>query len=317
MIVTWNAREVLVDALASIEAVVRRRSDEQRIETETLVVDNGSEDGSLEAVRERFPWAEVIALEGNIGFARGNNVGLRQAKGRHVLLLNSDTIVLPDALEACVRYLDAHPEVGVVGPQLLNPDRSKQNCIHNFPSLVSEVIPKGILETFLPKRFPSKRYHHVEPIAVDAVLGACLFARREVLEKVGLMPEDYFFFLEETDWCFQIRGAGYEIVHLPTSHVVHIYGASTKKKLPTRTRIEYHRSLYHFFRKNRGVQAWLSIQFLRTLKLFAYVVLRAPIALFSVSARRRFSADCRIFAWQLCGQPAAWGLSGQSGEKPS
>ena len=99
MIVTWNARDVLLDALASIEEVVHPRSD-GRIETETLVVDNGSADGSVEAVRERFPWAEVIALDENIGFARGNNVGLKQAKGRHALLLNSDTVVLPDALES-------------------------------------------------------------------------------------------------------------------------------------------------------------------------------------------------------------------------
>ncbi len=300
-----------MDALASIESVVRGRTDDGRIETETLVVDNGSADGSAEAVRERFPWVELIALDENLGFARGNNVGLRRAKGRHALLLNSDTVVLPDALESCVRYLDAHPDVGVVGPQLLNPDRSKQNCIHNFPGLVSEIVPKGVLETLFPRRYPSKRYVHPEPIEVEAVLGACLFVRGSVLDDVGLMPEDYFFFLEETDWCFQIRRAGWKIVQVPTAHVIHIFGASTKKKLPAPTRIEYHRSLYHFFRKNRGPGMWFAAVALRLAKQFLYAVARAPVALFSARARGRWQGDLRLLAWHLVGQPASWGLSGQ------
>jgi GT2 family glycosyltransferase len=300
-----------LDALASIESTVLKREDSGRIETETLVVDNGSADGSAEAVRERFPWVELIALEENLGFAGGNNVGLRRAKGRHALLLNSDTIVLPDALEACVRYLDAHPRVGVVGPQLLNPDRSKQNCVHNFPGLLSEIVPKGVLETLFPKRFPSKRYAHPEPIEVEAVLGACLFVRGTVLEDVGLMPEDYFFFLEETDWCFQIRRAGWKIVQVPTAHVIHIFGASTKKKLPLPTRIEYHRSLYHFFRKNRGTAHWIAVQGVRIAKQALYVVARAPAALLSARARERWRGDLRLLAWHFAGQPAAWGLSGQ------
>ena len=143
VIVTWNAKEVLLDCLESIQREVRSRTDEGRIRTETLVVDNGSRDGSVAAVRERHPWAEVIALPENIGFAAGNNVGLRRAKGRHAVLLNSDTIVLPDALESCVRYLDAHPDVGVAGLQLLNPDRSKQNCIHNYPGPAHRDLPEG------------------------------------------------------------------------------------------------------------------------------------------------------------------------------
>jgi GT2 family glycosyltransferase len=308
VIVTWNARDVLIDALESIDREIRSRSDEGRIETETLVVDNGSVDGSVEAVRERFPWADLIALPENIGFAAGNNVGLQRAKGRHCVLLNSDTVVLPDALEKCVRYLDAHPEVGVVGPQLLNPDRTKQNCIHNYPSFVTELVPKGLLETILPSRFPSKRYEHAGPIPVPAVLGACLFVRREVLEEVGLMPEDYFFFLEETDWCFRIAQAGWRIMHLPDAHVVHVFGASTKKKVPAETRIEYHRSLYHFFRKNRGPGMARAIQALRIFKGTLYALVGALLAPFSESRRDRWLQNLRVLSWHLRGQPADEGL---------
>ena len=308
VIVTWNAVDVLLDALASIEREVLSRRDEGRIETETLVVDNGSRDGTVEAVRERFAWAEVIDLPENVGFAAGNNVGLRRAKGRHAVLLNSDTVVLPDALEKCVRYLDTHPDVGVVGPQLLNPDRSKQNCIHNYPGFATELLPKGLLETLLPGRFPSKRYEHPEPIDVPAVLGACLFVRREVLDSVGLMPEDYFFFLEETGWCYRIARAGWRIVHVPDAHVVHIFGASTKKKIPAETRIEYHRSLYHFFRKNRGVASAAAILVLRVLKGMLYVSAGALPALFRERARDRWRQNVRVLSWHLRGRPADEGL---------
>ena len=308
VIVTWNARDVLLDCLASIERELRARRGPGRIETETLVVDNGSQDGTVEAVRDRFPWAELIALPENVGFAAGNNVGLRHARGRHAVLLNSDTVVLPDALERCVRYLDAHPDVGVVGPQLLNPDGSKQNCIHAYPSLLTELVPKGLLETLSPGRFPSKRFAHPAPIDVDAVLGACLFVRREVLDEVGPMPEDYFFFLEETDWCWRIRRAGWRIVHVPDARVIHVFGASTKKKMPAATRIEYHRSLYHFFRKNRGAGAATAVRALRVAKGLLYVTLGAVPALVSPRARERWRQNRAVFGWHLRGCPRDEGL---------
>jgi GT2 family glycosyltransferase len=314
VIVTWNAKEVLLDCLESIHREVHSRTDEGRIQTETLVVDNGSRDGSVAAVRERHPWAEVIALPENVGFGAGNNVGLRRAKGRHAVLLNSDTIVLPDALERCVRYLDAHPDVGVVGLQLLNPDRSKQNCIHNYPGLLTEIFPKGALETLFPGRYPSKRYRHPSPIEVEAVLGACLFVRREVLDSVGLLPEDYFFFLEETDWCFQIARAGWRVVHLPDARVIHIFGASTKKKVPAETRIEYHKSLYRFFRKNRGPLPALLILILRSLKAILYVVWGIPRALVYGRNRERWLQDCKVLRWHLRGCPENEGLA-RLGEK--
>ena len=309
IIVTWNARDVLLDCLASIETEILRRRDAGRIETETIVVDNGSADGTVEAVREKFPWAELCALPRNVGFAAGNNVGLRRAKGRHAVLLNSDTVVLADALECCVRYLDAHPEVGVVGPQLLNPDGSKQNCIHAFPSLATELVPKGLLETLLPKRFPSKRFEHAAPIEVDAVLGACLFVRREVWESVGLMPEDYFFFLEETDWCWRIRQAGWRVVHVPDAFVIHIHGWSTKKKVPASTRIEYQRSLYLFFRKHRSRAALATVVAWAWLRGCFYALAGALPALFSARARERWRVRLAVLAWHLRGRPRSAGLA--------
>jgi GT2 family glycosyltransferase len=303
--------------LASLEREVLSCRDAGRIEVEVLVVDNASSDGSAQAVRERFPWAELVVLSENRGFAAGSNAGLRRARGRHLLLLNNDTVVLPDALEFCARFLDAHPDVGVVGPQLLNPDGSRQNCIHNAPSLATELVPKPLLETLLPGRFPSKRRLHGGPIDVEAVLGACLMLRREVFEQVGGMPEEYFFFLEETDWCQRIARAGWRVVHLPSAHVIHVHGATTKKRMPAETRIEYHRSLYRFFRRNRGSAQAALVVGLRFAKSLAYVVVGAVPALFSARARRRLARDFQVLAWHLRGCPADAGLVRVVGGAPA
>jgi GT2 family glycosyltransferase len=309
VIVSWNGRALLEDCLASIEREVRSRPEAERLDTETLVVDQASTDGSAEAVRARFPWAEVIRLPRNVGFAAGNNAGLRRARGRHCVLLNNDTVVLPGALERCVRYLDAHPSVGVVGPQLLDPDGSKQNSVHSVPNLVSEIVPKAVLEAVAPWRYPSKRYEHPGPIVVEAVLGACLVVRREVLDAVGLMPEDYFMFLEETDWCWRIRRAGWKVVHLPDARVIHVHGATSKKRLPAETRIEYHRSLYHFFEKNRGESVARTVFALRVAKGVLRVGTGLALAPFSRRRRERWLQDVRVLAWHLRGRPQAAGLA--------
>ena len=308
VVVSWNGRELLEGCLASIEREVRGRRGPGRIETETLVVDQASSDDSAAAVRAAFPWAEVIELPENLGFAAGNNVGLRRAKGRHAVLLNNDTVVLEDGLERLVRHLDGHPDVGVVGPQLLNPDGSKQNSIHSTPNFVTELVPKGLLESIAPWRYPSKRFEHPGPIAVEAVLGACLMVRREVLEDVGLVPEEYFFFLEETDWCLRIRRAGWKVVHVPEARIVHVHGATTKKRVPAETRIEYHRSLYRFFRTHRGERAFRALLALRIAKGFLYAATGWLPALFSARSRDRWLQNLRVLAWHLRGRPAREGL---------
>jgi len=314
VIVSWRARDLLFACLESLDRQVRARREPGRIEIEVFVVDNGSGDGTPDAVRERFPWLQVIALPRNVGFAAGNNVALAKIAGRHALLLNNDTEVLPGALERCVRFLDEHPDVGVVGPQLLNPDGSKQNSVHNYPSLATELLPKGLLETLLPRRFPSKRYEHDGPVDVEAVLGACLFVRRDVLDQVGLMPEDYFFFLEETDWCWRIREAGWRVVHLPDTRVIHVHGATTKKRVPARTRIEYHRSLYRFFRKRRGAVQAAVVRTLRFAKSALYALVLLPGAVWSHTGRERWRSRSAVLWWHLRGCPAGAGLARDGGD---
>lgn len=317
ILLNWNGVDLVCDCLRSIDREIRARDDASRISVQTIVVDNGSHDGSADAIRAEFPWVELVALPSNRGFAAGNNAGLPFAKGRHICFLNNDTVVLRDAFEQCIRFLDTHPEVGAVGPQLIHPDGRKQNSIHNFPSLLLELVPRGLLEVLRPQRYPSKRFSHSEPIAVEAVLGACMFVRRDVLERVGGLPEDYFFFLEETDWFYQIHRAGYRVVHHPTAKLVHLHGASTKKRVPLPTRIEYHRSLYRFFAKHHGSRKAALVRGVRVVKGLLAVLLLAPLCLVSSEQRARFFQRLGLLRWHAAGRPASWGLSGvdRSAEK--
>jgi hypothetical protein len=307
VIVSWNTRDLLLECLAALE---RRQSSTGRspLVQELLVVDNGSEDGSATAVREHFPGVRLIELSDNIGFAAGCNAGIREARGRHVLLLNSDAVVCDGALERCVAYLDANPRVGIVGPQLLNPDGSKQNSIHNFPRVATEFIPKGAFQFLFRRRFPSRRWTDDEPLEVEAIVGAALFVRRQVIEGVGGLAEDYFFFLEETDWCWRVRDAGWRVHFLPTAFVKHLSGASSKKKNPALTRIEYHRSLYHFYRKHRGSGWMLTVLLLRLSKAFLYVLTQAPLALSGGRHAARWMMHRDVLIWHLRGCPSNVGV---------
>jgi GT2 family glycosyltransferase len=308
VVVTWNTRELVLACLASIEAELDAGDGSPQLAIETCVVDNGSSDGSVEAIRRRFPWVRVVSLPRNVGFAAGTNAGLRVLRGRTVLLLNSDAQLVRGVLRRCVEHLDAHPDVGVVGPQLLNPDGSKQNSIHNFPILATELVPKGVFQYLFRRRFPSRRWAGDEPIDVEAVAGAALFLRACLLRDVGPLPEDYFFFLEETDWCLCVRAAGWRVVHLPSAFVVHLSGGSSKRRSPALTRIEYHRSLYRFFRKYRGRIPSSAVLALRFTKALFYVVTQAPLAIAGTKHRARWGIHRDVFMWHLRGCPGSVGL---------
>jgi len=316
LIVSHGSRDLTLACLASLEASFRSADGPPRIDVEVHVVDNASQDGTPRAVAERFPWVALHALHENVGFAAGCNVGLAAARGRHAVLLNSDTVVTREAFERCVEFLDANPDVGVVGPQLLHPDGRRQNSVHAFPRLATEVLPRGLLETLLPRRFPSKRRRTSGPVDVEAVLGACLFVRREVFAQVGGLPEGYFLFLEETDWCWTIRSAGWRVVHLPDAELVHVSGGSSKRKDAARTRIEYHRSLYRFLARRRGRRQERWVRAHRILRGSLEVGLLWPLALASRAQRRRWRERRTLLSWHLRGRPEGEGLAPASWEAP-
>ena len=309
VVVTWNTRDLVVECLASIErASANRPEGARRLEIETLVVDNGSRDGTVDAIRACFPWAKVTALPRNMGFSAGCNIAMKAMHGRYVLLLNSDAQLHIGVLEGCVEFLDAHPDVAIVGPQLFNPNGSKQNSIHNYPRVLTELLPVGIFQFLFRRRFPSRRWAGRAPIDVEAVVGAALFARTRAMLRIGPLSEDYFFFLEETDWCWRTRKAGWRVVHLPHVGVDHVSGASSKRKNRALTRIEYHRSIYRFFRTYRGVTSASVVFAFRFIKAFFYVLTRAPLALFGGSYWANWIDYRDVLVWHLRGCPGAVGL---------
>jgi len=245
IIVNWNTKDLLCQCLDSLTQRV------EGIEMEILVVDNGSTDGSVTAVRGNFPGVRLIENPGNMGFAKANNHALSISKGRYLLLLNPDTQVKDEAIERMLSFMNAHAKAGLVGAQLLNADGTKQNSIANFPSLATELLNKNLLRWLFPEKFPGKERDYPGPIEVDSVIGACMLVRREVLEQVGLLDEVYFLFLEETDWCYRMKKAGWKIYHIPQAEILHFQGKSAEAE-KGKARIEYYRSRYHYFRKNRG-----------------------------------------------------------------
>ncbi len=237
IIVNWNTRALLADCLATLAA------GGAEVAFETIVVDNASTDGSVEAVRARFPAVRVIANAENAGFARANNQGLRLAAGRYLLLLNSDTRVWPGALKRMVDFLETHPRAGVVGAELRNVDGSLQPSWAAFPSLLSEVSGRN----FRVRR----AYPEASAFQVDWVGGACLMVRREVVDQVGLLDEAIFMYTEETDWCYRIARHQWEIGYLPGACVTHLGGGSSRNS-SLRSLLALYSSKIYFFRKHYG-----------------------------------------------------------------
>ncbi len=251
IIVNYNARDFLKQCLDSLyEAKCGYRF-------EILVVDNHSSDDSCAMAQEYFPEVRIIKNRSNVGFARGNNQGISLAKGTYILLLNSDTKVLGGALGNMIRYLEENPEVAVVSPRLVYPDFSDQGVARTFPAPMNAVFGRrSLLTRLFPKNKYSRKYlvsrshPSATPFEVDWVSGACLMARKGVIESVGLLDEQFFMYWEDADLCFRIKQKGWKVFCLPEAIVVHYEGRSTEKKTSGRLIIEFHKSAYRYFRKH-------------------------------------------------------------------
>ena len=244
-ICSWNTQDDLRACLRSLEG-------ESGIEV--IVCDNNSEDGSPGMVEKEFPWVRLLAQSTNLGFTGGQNLMIEARSAPHALLLNSDTVVHPGALEDLMAYLDAHPEVGVLGPKLLNPDGSLQLSCRRFPNPLAALFRN----TPLGRLFPNNRFtrdylmadlRHDRPMEVDWVSGAALLARKELIDRIGGLDPEFFMFCEDVDYCWRAWKAGYKVEYLPLSVVTHAIGRSTDK-VPNRMIGRFHRSMWRFYRKN-------------------------------------------------------------------
>ncbi len=267
LIVSWNVAGLLGRCLASIEAQSQPTDwphvrwlplmdGETPAALEAIVVDNASADDTAARIRRDFPWVQVQANADNAGFSRGNNQALARSHGRWLLFLNPDTEVRPGALAAMLRFMQAHAEVGVVGPRLLYPDGSAQSSRRRFPSVLTAFWESTLLEQWWPHNPWARRYRLEDAPdsavqAVDWLVGACLMIPRAVLEQVGGWDEGFFMYSEELDLCRRIKQAGWQVVFTPQAEVIHHEGKSSEQIVAAR-HLRFQASKVRYVRKYHG-----------------------------------------------------------------
>jgi len=262
VVVSYNTRQLTADCLRSVYEAL----DCESLAAQVWVVDNASSDGSAAMIGEVFPQAQLIVSPENLGFARGTNLGIDAMlrspdPPRHVLLLNPDTLVRPEALTQMVSFLDAHPKVGAAGARLTYGDGSFQHGAFHFPTLLMTffdfwTINHRLINSRLNGRYPQRLYEAGEPFPIDHPLGAALMIRRETLAQVGPLDEGFFMYCEEIDWCIRARRAGWAVYCVPRAHIVHLGGQSTGQ-FRDRMFVALWRSRFRLFEKHysRGYTA--------------------------------------------------------------
>ncbi len=250
VILSWNVCTLLKKALASIF-----QSAPVNTTHEVLVVDNASSDGFVKMVRNLFPQVRLINNDTNLGFTKGNNLGMTLARGDHILLLNPDTEIVGDALDALIRYLDTHQDVGLVGPRLLNPDGTQQSSRRRFPSVPILFLESTWLEGLAPRALLDHYTVRDRSAAVDQnvdwITGAAMLVRRTVIEQVGLLDEGFFMYSEELDWCHRIRSAGWQIAYTPAAEIIH-YGGKSSDQVASSRHIYFQSSKVRYTQKYHG-----------------------------------------------------------------
>jgi N-acetylglucosaminyl-diphospho-decaprenol L-rhamnosyltransferase len=256
IIVSWNVRDYLIDCLESLAAEIDRSS----LVVEVWVVDNGSTDGTVKLLMDRFPNVHLVRNENNPGFGAANNDGMRAAsqhEPRYLFLLNPDTVTGERALSSLVSFLEACPQAAMAGARLTYGDGGFQHSAFRFPGLAQLAfelfpMPSRLYESRLNGRYPRLWYSSgSEPFAIDHPLGAAMLVRTEVFRSIGGFDESYHMYCEEIDWCMRIRSAGWQIYTVPAAEIVHFGGESTKQ-VQARSLLNLWRSRAQLYRRHVG-----------------------------------------------------------------
>ena len=248
-IVTCRARDLLKDCLQSICV-------NTRTPYEIIVVDNASKDGTVEMLRRDFPFVRLIQNDHNAGFGRPSNQALRVSSGKYALLLNNDTIVLPQAIDLLVAFMETHPDAGICGPKVLNRDGSMQKqCRRSYATPWDLFCYFSGLAALFPKSRLFARYLVTyadanATMAVDSVSGSCMLVRRTLMDQIGLLDERFFAYQEDTDYCFRANHAGWRIYYHPNAQIVHFASHGGSRVDPFRSIVEWHKSYLLYYRKN-------------------------------------------------------------------
>jgi GT2 family glycosyltransferase len=248
IIVNWKTPRLLASSLRSIFA------DPEAEGFEIFVVDNNSNDDSVEILQSKFPTVRIIANNENVGFARACNQVIPNAQGKYVLLLNPDTRVVDGAITHLARYLDQNPACGAVGPKILNPDGSLQlACRRSFPTPETAFYRLSFLSRLFPRNRVLARYNltNTDPDSesdVEVLSGSCMMVRKSAIDQIGLLDEDIFMFGEDIDWCWRFKQASWSVRYFPEAVVYHYHGAASRFRR-VRSTLDLHKSMTVFYRK--------------------------------------------------------------------
>lgn len=249
VIVSWNVKQLLADCLASIYETTAG------LPIEIIVVDSNSSDNTVSLLQHDFPRVKLLALDENVGFSHGNNIGIAQTTGDYIFLLNPDTLVKPEAIQQLAAYLSDHPDVGIIGPQTLNQDGTVQSTRRRFPTLLTGLFESTWLQAIAPKSVLNRYYVQDQPddgtFEVDWVQGSALMFRREVFEQIGGMDEGFMMYSEELDWCKRAKLVKWKVKYVGSAQVVH-FGGKSSEQAPAATHIRFQCSKLRYFRKYHG-----------------------------------------------------------------
>lgn len=302
-IVNWNTENLLDQCLHSVFETLGN------MEAEVIVVDNGSTDGSVEMVSRKYPQVRLLALHSNTGFSHANNLAFQQSHGHFFLLLNSDTIVQPSAIRTLIEFLQEHPEAGAVGCKLLNADGTLQRSCSYFPTPLTELFDALYLSKLLPKsklfgRFAMSYWDFESVREVDFAGGCCLAFRREALEQVGLLDENFFMYSEETELCYRLKHAGWKIFFTPEASIIHLGGGSSRLDIK-RTIVELYRSKHLFMRKHYGnasARAYRAIVFISAMLRGIMWSLRGLTGGYRDVFRKKARLQFQLLSWAIKGR---------------
>ena len=294
VIVAWNAKHYLQLCLDSLAKAPPQRA------MEVLVVDNASADDTVAMVETEFPWVRLIKSKENLGFSKGNNVAIRQCRGRYIALVNPDVIVFPGCLDTLADFLDRNPRVADVGPRVFNPDMTQQSTCRRFPTLWNNFCSATHLETFFKGRsfFAGEHmfyFAHDRTLAVDVIVGCFSMIRREAFDEVGLLDEGLFMYGDDVDWCRRARNAGWQVYFCPDARAIHDRGKTTAP-YPVHFAVAQQRSILAYWTKHHNVFGVLGI---RCIMLFHHLI-RYWLALLSGLASHGKRSEVRKQVSSAC-----------------
>ena len=305
IIVNRNTSGLLINCLSSVF------DSDLKQPPEVIVVDNGSNDDSVEKTRTVFPRVNVYEAGRNLGFAAANNLGASKTRGDFLLLVNTDVVLEKDSVSKMLELAEGNGRIGIVAPQLLNNDGTNQTSYEATPTLLTECTNRSLLKRMFPKRYPGKNQNLVEPINVETVIGAVMLIRRKAFEDVGGFDESYFFFFEETDLAVRLRLAGWLVKHEPMARATHLQGGSAKSA-PAGARIEFYRSRYIFFEKFYGKASRNFLKSVVMLNLGLNTIAYDLINLVTLGRIKEISQKCSVLntllKWHVKGCPQSYGL---------